>query len=105
MPHPSCAEYRNPKNTCFGCLRVMNDDLVQAERGFGTHPHRDVEIVTYVVEGVLTHTVRADGLATGGARAARTEPASTTAWHVFYTMTHHTIRVCPSPPIGLNGHT
>jgi redox-sensitive bicupin YhaK (pirin superfamily) len=33
----------------------MNDDLVQAHRGFGMHPHRDVEIVTYIVDGVLTH--------------------------------------------------
>ena len=33
----------------------MNDDLVQGQRGFGTHPHRDVEIVTYIVEGDLTH--------------------------------------------------
>ena len=53
--HFSFAEYRNPKNTQFGCLRVMNDDLVQGQRGFGTHPHRDVEIVTYIVDGVLTH--------------------------------------------------
>lgn len=53
--HFSFAEYRNPKNTNFGCLRVMNDDLVQGERGFGMHPHRDVEIVTYIVEGELTH--------------------------------------------------
>ncbi|KAL1530193.1 hypothetical protein AB1Y20_001109 [Prymnesium parvum] len=53
--HFSFAEYRNPKNTQFGCLRVLNDDLVQARRGFGRHPHRDMEIVTYVVDGVLTH--------------------------------------------------
>ena len=53
--HFSFAEYRNPKNTCFGVLRVMNDDLVQGNRGFGTHPHRDVEIVTYIVDGTLTH--------------------------------------------------
>ena len=53
--HFSFAEYRNPKNTCFGVLRVMNDDLVQGQRGFGMHGHRDVEIVTYVVDGVLTH--------------------------------------------------
>jgi len=39
----------------FGVLRVMNDDLVQPNRGFGPHPHRDMEIVTFVVEGSLTH--------------------------------------------------
>lgn len=53
--HFSFAEYSNPKNQNFGVLRVMNDDLVQPARGFGEHPHRDVEICTYIVEGALTH--------------------------------------------------
>mmetsp|Transcript_7213 Transcript_7213/g.19324 ORF Transcript_7213/g.19324 Transcript_7213/m.19324 type:complete len:281 (+) Transcript_7213:14-856(+) len=53
--HFSFAEYYNPKNTQFGVLRVMNDDLVQPSRGFGTHPHANMEIVTYVVHGALTH--------------------------------------------------
>jgi redox-sensitive bicupin YhaK (pirin superfamily) len=53
--HFSFAEYSNPHNLNFGVLRVMNDDLVQPDRGFGAHPHRDVEICTYVVEGSLTH--------------------------------------------------
>mmetsp|Transcript_30109 Transcript_30109/g.66286 ORF Transcript_30109/g.66286 Transcript_30109/m.66286 type:complete len:317 (-) Transcript_30109:176-1126(-) len=39
----------------YGVLRVMNDDLVQPQRGFGTHPHRDMEIITFVVQGALTH--------------------------------------------------
>ena len=53
--HFSFAEYNNNKNQNFGVLRVLNDDLVQPDRGFGEHPHRDVEICTYVVEGNLTH--------------------------------------------------
>jgi quercetin 2,3-dioxygenase len=53
--HFSFAEYNNPANTEFGVLRVMNDDLVQPDRGFGAHPHQNVEIVTYIVEGHLTH--------------------------------------------------
>lgn len=53
--HFSFAEYSNPKNQGFGVLRVMNDDLVQPLRGFGEHPHRDVEICTYIVQGELTH--------------------------------------------------
>lgn len=53
--HFSFAEYRNPRNSNFGVLRVMNDDLVQPKRGFGEHPHTDMEIVTYVVNGNLTH--------------------------------------------------
>lgn len=53
--HFSFAEYENYKNASFGVLRVMNDDLVQPNRGFGPHPHRNMEIITYVVDGELTH--------------------------------------------------
>lgn len=53
--HFSFAEYSNPKNQDFGILRVLNDDLVQPNRGFGEHPHREMEICTYIVEGQLTH--------------------------------------------------
>eukprot|EP00804_Cyclotella_cryptica_P017622 CCRYP_006758-RA/>CCRYP_006758-RA protein AED:0.42 eAED:0.42 QI:0/-1/0/1/-1/1/1/0/290 len=53
--HFSFAEYSNSKNLDFGTIRVMNDDFVQPDRGFGTHGHANMEIVTYVVEGTLTH--------------------------------------------------
>ena len=80
--HFSFAEYNNHHNSNFGVLRVMNDDLVQPHRGFGTHPHRNMEvsfvchdltkyccasnlflityalclqIITYVVHGELSH--------------------------------------------------
>ena len=56
--HFSFAEYSNPRNTSFGVLRVLNDDLVQPARGFGEHPHRNAEICTYIVQGELTHQVR-----------------------------------------------
>lgn len=52
--HFSFAEYGSgPSN--FGVLRVLNDDLVQPSRGFGTHPHRNMEICTYIVDGELSH--------------------------------------------------
>jgi hypothetical protein len=51
----SFAEYNKYRNSDYGDLRVMNDDLVQPHRGFGTHPHSNMEIGTYVVEGELTH--------------------------------------------------
>ncbi len=51
----SFSEHYDPKNTHFGLLRVLNDDVVNAGGGFGTHPHRDMEIVTWVLEGALEH--------------------------------------------------
>ena len=53
--HFSFAEYYNPKNIRFGVLRVMNDDIVQCGEGFDTHPHENMEIISYVVRGELTH--------------------------------------------------
>jgi len=53
--HFSFAEYYNPKNMNFGALRVINDDLIEAHEGFDTHPHRDMEIISYVVDGELSH--------------------------------------------------
>ena len=52
--HFNFAEYSGGRNN-FGVIRVMNDDLVQPDRGFGEHPHRDAEIVTFIVEGGLAH--------------------------------------------------
>jgi redox-sensitive bicupin YhaK (pirin superfamily) len=51
----SFADYYDPENMSFGPLRVFNDDVIQPLEGFGTHPHRDMEIVTFVLNGELKH--------------------------------------------------
>ena len=53
--HFSFGDYHDPQRMGWGALRVWNDDEIAAETGFPPHPHRDMEIITYVREGAITH--------------------------------------------------
>ena len=63
----SFAGYQDPNNLNWGALRVFNDDVVAPGEGFGRHPHRDMEILTYVLDGELEH---ADSMGNRGIVAA-----------------------------------
>ena len=53
--HFSFSDYRDPARVQWGALRVWNDDRIKAKSGFGPHPHADMEIITYVRTGAITH--------------------------------------------------
>ncbi|MDP2717659.1 MAG: pirin family protein, partial [Candidatus Micrarchaeota archaeon] len=63
----SFADYHDPDNTQWGSLRVLNDDRIAPGKGFGMHPHADMEILTYVLSGELTHE---DSMGNAGALKA-----------------------------------
>lgn len=80
--HFSFANYYNPQKMRFGVLRVLNDDDVNPHDGFDRHPHQDMEIVSYVVDGLLTHWDNATNIEEHlGRGSVQTVTAGNGVWH------------------------
>jgi redox-sensitive bicupin YhaK (pirin superfamily) len=84
--HFSFGEYRDPNRMGFGALRVINDDIVKAGHGFDTHPHRDMEIITYVRSGAITHR---DSMGHEGRTAAGDVQVMSAGTGVFHSEHNH----------------
>ena len=70
----SFADYHDPKRMGFGALRVINEDRIEPGKGFGTHGHRDMEIISYVLEGELAHKDSMGNGQVGAANAGVIKP-------------------------------
>ncbi len=90
----SFGEYHDPQFMGFRSLRVINEDWVQAGGGFPTHPHRDMEIVTYILEGALEHK---DSMGNGSA----IRPGEVQRMSAGTGITHSEYNPSPSEPVHL----
>lgn len=82
--HFSFARYWNPDRTGFGKLLVINDDKVEAGKGFGAHPHDNMEIITYVRQGAITHKDSMGNEGRTGAGDVQVMSAGTGVFHSEY---------------------
>jgi quercetin 2,3-dioxygenase len=84
--HFSFASYHNPNRMNFGVLRVINDDIIKAQSGFATHPHQDMEIITYVRSGAITHKDSNGNEGRTGAGDIQVMSAGTGIYHSEYNL-------------------
>lgn len=91
--HFSFANYHDPKRMNWGRLRVWNDDEIAAGTGFDAHPHRDMEIITYVREGAITHRDNMGNEGRTGAGDVQIMSAGTGVVHAEYNLEPETTKI------------
>lgn len=91
--HFSFSEYYNPSNINFGKLRVINDDLIQGKTGFPMHPHNDMEIVSYVIDGKITHKDSMGNASELSRGEVQYMSAGTGVYHSEYNLGDETLRL------------
>jgi quercetin 2,3-dioxygenase len=91
--HFSFASYHDPARMGWGSLRVWNDDEIAANSGFPPHPHRDMEIITYVRSGAITHQDSMGNTGRTGAGDVQVMSAGTGVRHSEYNLEPETTRI------------
>lgn len=91
--HFSFSEYYNKDRMHLGTLRVLNDDLVLGNSGFDTHPHNDMEIITYIIDGELTHKDSMGNERTLSRGNVQYMSAGTGVFHSEYNNSDETLRL------------
>ena len=84
--HFSFADYHDPARMGWGAIRVWNDDRIAAKSGFPPHPHRDMEIITYVRTGAITHQDSMGNKGRTGAGDVQVMSAGTGVTHAEYNL-------------------
>ncbi|WP_260482617.1 pirin family protein [Sphingomicrobium flavum] len=84
--HFSFAQYHDPDRMAWGRIRVWNDDRIAAKSGFPPHPHRDMEIVTYVRSGAISHKDSMGNVGRTGAGDVQVMSAGTGVMHAEYNL-------------------
>ncbi|MXP41149.1 hypothetical protein GRI75_05750 [Altererythrobacter soli] len=91
--HFSFADYHDPARTNWGQLRVWNDDTIAPKSGFPPHPHRDMEIITYVRKGAITHQDNLGNTGRTEAGDVQVMSAGTGVSHAEYNLENETTQI------------